>query len=65
MLVVVIATVGEQPVGLLARPSELAGDRPAVQVFKQRDQLGDVVALPAGEGDRQRDAAGIDEQMVL
>ncbi len=41
-----------QPVGLLAWPSDLAGDRPAVEVFAQRDQLRDVVALPAGEGDR-------------
>jgi hypothetical protein len=65
VLVVVIATVGEQPVGLLAWPSGLAGDRPAVEVFDQRDQLGDVVAIPTGETDRQRDAAGVDEQMVL
>jgi len=65
VLVVVIATVGQQAVGLLARPSDLAGDRPAVEVFDQRQQLGDVVALPAGEGDRQRDAAGVDEQVVL
>jgi hypothetical protein len=65
VLVVVIATVGQQPIGLLAWPSDLAGDRPAVEVFDQRQQLGDVVALPAGEGDRQRDAAGVDQQMVL
>lgn len=65
VLVVVIATVGQQPVGLLARPSDLAGDWPAVQILKQRDQLGDVVAVPAGQRDRQRDAAGVDEQMVL
>jgi hypothetical protein len=65
VLVVVIAAVGEQPVGLLAWPSDLAGDRTPVQVFDQRNQLGDVVALPAGQADRQRDAAGVDEQMVL
>jgi hypothetical protein len=62
---VVIATVGKQPVGLSAWPSDLASDRPAVQVFQQRDQLGDVVALPAGEGDRKRDAAGVNKQVVL
>jgi hypothetical protein len=65
VLVVVIAAVGQQPVGLLARSSGLAGDRPAVQILEQRDQLGDVIALAAGEPDRQRDAAGVDEQMVL
>ena len=65
MLVVVIATVGEEPVRLLAWPSDLSGDRPAVEVFDQRQQPGDIVAMPAGEADRQRDAAGVDEQMVL
>jgi hypothetical protein len=34
VLVVVIAPVGQQPVGLLARASELAGDRPAVQILQ-------------------------------
>lgn len=52
VLVVVIASVGEEPVGFLAWPSDLAGDRPAVEVFDQRQQLGDVVAMPAGEADR-------------
>lgn len=65
MLVVVITAVGQQPVGLSAWPSDLAGDRPAVEVFEQRDQLRDVVAIAAGEGDRKRDAARIDEQVVL
>ena len=65
VLVVVIATVGEQPVGLLAWAADLPGDRPAVEVFDQRDQLGDIVAVPAGQADRQRDAAGVDEQVVL
>lgn len=65
VLVVVMAAVGEQAIGLLARPSELAGDRPTVQILEQRDQLGDVVAIAAGEADRKRNAAGVDEQMVL
>ena len=52
VLVVVIATVGEQPIGLLAGTSDLSGDRPAVKVFDQRQQLGDIVAVPAGEADR-------------
>jgi hypothetical protein len=65
VLVVVIATVGEEPIRLLAWSSHLSGDRPAVEVFDQRQQLGDIVAMPTGKADRQRDAAGIDEQMVL
>jgi hypothetical protein len=65
VLVVVIATVGQQTIGLLAWPAHLPGDRPAVEVFDQRQQLGDVVAMPTGQADRQRDAAGVDEQMVL
>jgi hypothetical protein len=65
VLVVVIAPVGQQPVGLLARASDLAGDRPSVQILEQRDQLGDVVAVATGEGDRKRNAAGVDEQVVL
>jgi hypothetical protein len=65
VLVMVIAAVSEEPVGLLAWPSDLSGDRPAVEVFDQCQQLGDVVAVTASDADRQRDAAGIDEQMVL
>jgi hypothetical protein len=49
----------------LAWPSHLSGDRPAVEVFDQRQQLGDIVAVPTGETDRQRDAAGVYEQVVL
>jgi hypothetical protein len=50
---------------------DVAGDRlhtgedPAVKIFDQRQQLGDVVAMPTGQADRQRDAAGVDQQMVL
>ena len=65
MLVMVVAAVGEEPVGFLAWPADLPSDWPPVEVFDQRQQLGDVVAVPAGQADRQRDAAGVDEQMVL
>jgi hypothetical protein len=65
VLVVVIATVGQQPVGLLARPSDLAGDWPPVEIFDQRDQLGNVVTVSTGEADCQWNAAGVNEQMVL
>lgn len=65
MLVVVIASIGQQPVGLLARAATPALHRPAVQILEQRDQLGDVVAVSPGQRDRKRDAAGVDEQVVL
>lgn len=65
MLVVVIATVGQEPVGLLAWPAELPCDGLAVEVFDQWQQLGDVVAVPASQPDREWDAARIDEQVVL
>ncbi len=65
VLVVVIATVSEETIGLLAWPSDLAGHRPAVEIFDQREQLGDVIAVPASQPDRQWDAARVDEEMVL
>jgi hypothetical protein len=65
MLVVVISTVGEELVGLLAWPSDLPSDWSPVEVFDQWQQLGDVVAVAAGQADCQRDAARVDEQMVL
>jgi hypothetical protein len=63
VLVEVVAAVGEQ----LARlPSWAAGQaadwRDRVQ---QRQQLGDVVAVSPGQGDRERDAVGVDDQVVL
>lgn len=45
VLVVVIATVGEQPI----RAGPLGERREAID---QRQELGDVVAVPAGQGDR-------------
>lgn len=65
VLVVVVAAIGQQHVGFLARPPGPAGDRSGVQVVQQREQLGDVVAVAAGQRDGQRDAGGIDQQVVL
>lgn len=65
ILVVVIASIGQQPVGLLARTATPAFHRPAAQILEQRDQLSDVVAVPTGQRDRKRDATGVDEQVVL
>lgn len=65
VLVVVIAAVGEDQVGLAARTTRLAGDRPGVQILEQRDQLRDVVAVAAGQRNSERDAARVDEEMVF
>jgi hypothetical protein len=65
VLVVVIAAIGQDAVGLASRAARLAGDRPGVEILEQRDQLRDVVAIAAGQRDRERDPAGIDEQVVL
>jgi hypothetical protein len=65
VLVVVVAAVSEDHVGLLAGPAVLAGDRSRVQIVEQRHQLGHVVAVAAGQLDGQRDARRVDEQMVL
>jgi hypothetical protein len=65
VLVEVIAAVGENPVRFLAWPAALAGDRPGVEIFDQWQQLGDVVAVATGQGNRERDAARVDEEVVL
>lgn len=65
VLVVVVAAVGEDQVGLLSRPADLAGDRARGQIVQERHQLGDIVAVAAGERDRQRDPGRIDQEMVL
>jgi hypothetical protein len=62
---VVISAVGEHDVGLLARASGLAADRPGVELIQQWEELGDVVAVAAGERDRERDAGRVDQQVVL
>jgi hypothetical protein len=65
VLVVVIATISENTVGLLAWPADFPGDWPAVEVFDQRDQLGDVIAVPASQRNREWDAVRVDEEVVL
>jgi hypothetical protein len=63
VLVVVIAPVGEQPVGAAARAADSAGERH--DAIDQGQELGDVVAVPACEGDRQRQPAGVGQQVML
>jgi hypothetical protein len=61
--VVVIATVGEQLPRSPAGPPASTPDR--WHGVDQRDELGDVVAVAAGECHGQRDAAGVADQVVL
>jgi hypothetical protein len=60
---VVIAAVGEQLPRAPARPAAQAADR--WHGLDQRDELGDVVAVAAGEAERERDPAGLADQMML
>ncbi len=63
VLVVVIAAVGEDDHRALSRSADTPADR--AHRIDQRDQLGDVVAVAAGERHRKRDARGLDQQVVL
>jgi len=65
MLIEVIAAISEHSVWFLSWPAALASHWASVEVFDQRDQLGDVVAVAAGQRDRERDAARVDKEMVL
>ena len=63
VFVVVVAAVGEQCLGSASGPADAAADgRHAVEQF---DQLGDVVAVGAGERPGERDAAAVYEEVVL
>jgi hypothetical protein len=63
VLVVVVAAVGEQRLGSSPRaPDASAHRRDAVE---QLDQLGDVVAVAAGQRPGERDTAAVYEEMVL
>jgi hypothetical protein len=63
VLVVVIATVSKQPVRTMARTADLAGDRR--NAIDQGQELGDVIAVPTGQCDHQRQPAGVGQQVVL
>jgi hypothetical protein len=60
---VVVAAVGEQLPRTATRPATAAADRR--HGLDQGNELGDVVAIDAGEADRERDAAGVADQVVL
>ena len=65
VLVVVIAAVGKDQIGFLAGPADLSTHRAGGEGIKERHQLGDVVAVAAGERHRQRDPRGVDQKVVL
>jgi hypothetical protein len=63
VLVVVVAAVGGDTVGPTARPAGLAAHRR--HPLKQRDQLGDVVAVAACNRPGERDPGRVDQEVVL
>ena len=63
VLVVVVAAVGKERVGASTRSPDDAGNRG--NLVDQRHELGDVVAVPAGQRDRQRNPGGVGDQVVL
>ncbi len=65
VLVVVVAPVGQDKVRFSARPADLAGHGTGGEIIEQRYQLGDVIAVAAGERHRQRDSGCIDQKVML
>jgi hypothetical protein len=63
VLVVVVAAVGDQDPRATAWPPDTATH--GWHAIEQLEQLGDVVAVAAGERPGQRDAAAVYEQVVL
>jgi hypothetical protein len=63
VLVVVVAAVGDQCPGPPARSANTTAD--GRYSLEQLDELGDVVAVAAGERPGERDAAAVYEEMVL
>ena len=59
----VVAAVSSQPVGPPARPADFAAD--GRDTVEQRDQLGDIVAVAAGDGPGERDPGRVDEKVML
>jgi hypothetical protein len=62
VLVVVIAASGDHPLRPLTWPPPFARDRR--DAVDQRQELG-VVAVAAGQRDRQRNAAGVEVEVML
>jgi hypothetical protein len=63
VLVVVVAAVGGEPLGPSAWPADLAAD--GRDALDERDQLGDVVAVAAGDCPGERDPARVYKKVML
>jgi hypothetical protein len=63
VLVMVITAVGDHSLRALSRSATLARDRP--DAIDQRQQLRDVVAVPAGQRDRKRHTGSVDMEVML
>jgi len=63
VLVVVVPSVRGDTVGAAPRAADAATHRR--DTVDERDQLGDVVAVTAGERPGEREPSGVDEEMVL
>ena len=61
--VVVVASVGDHSVRSSARPADGAFDRR--NPVEERDQLGDIVAVAAGDREGERDPGRVDQEVVL
>jgi hypothetical protein len=63
VLVVVVTSVCEHTVGPCAGPAGLAADRR--DALEERDELGDVVAVAAGDAPGERDPGRVYEKVML
>jgi hypothetical protein len=63
VLIVVVAAIGDHPVGALARPAAFARD--GADPVDQWEQLRDVIAMATGQRCGQRHAVMVDDQVVL
>ena len=63
VLVVVIPPISGDALRPAARPSDLTAHRG--NALKERDELGDVVAVAAGDRPGERDAGGVDQEVML
>src|SRR5688572_19711567 len=59
----VVAAVSDQALRSTSRAADAAGDR--WHGLQQRQQLLDVVAVAAGQAPGEREAAGVDEEMLF
>lgn len=63
VLVVIVATVGQHHVRAAPGPAALAPHRR--HGLKERNQLGDVVAVTAGQSGGERNAGGVGDQVMF